>query len=55
MLSGENKVSGAAGILAVKRAVLAWAGNEQAGSVQLLQFLEANTSSWRQLTPPQGG
>ncbi|KAF8065916.1 RBM39 [Scenedesmus sp. PABB004] len=44
------------GILAVKRAVLAWAGNEQAGSVQLLQFLEANTASWRQLTlPPDAG
>ncbi|WIA17272.1 hypothetical protein OEZ85_014143 [Tetradesmus obliquus] len=41
------------GILAVKRAVLVWAGNEQAGSVQLMQFLEANTHNWRRLQLPE--
>jgi hypothetical protein len=43
----------AAGILAVKRAVLTWAGNEQAGSVQLLSFLEANSQHWRRLPLPE--
>jgi hypothetical protein len=43
----------AAGILAVKRAVLTWAGNEQAGSVQLLSFLETNSQHWRRLTLPE--
>jgi bacterioferritin-associated ferredoxin len=37
----------------VKRAVLTWAGNEQAGSVQLLSFLEANSQHWKRLQLPE--
>jgi hypothetical protein len=33
-------------IVAVKKAILAWAGQEQAGSVQLLSFLVKGTSRW---------
>lgn len=40
---------GAAGVLAVKRAVLAWAGQEQAGSVQLLPFISDNTKTWQRI------
>jgi hypothetical protein len=39
----------AAGVLALKRAVLAWAGQEQAGSVQLLPFITANTQTWQRI------
>ena len=41
-------------VLCIKRAVLAWAGNEQAGSVQLLPFLEEHTHAWRQLSAATG-
>jgi len=39
----------AAGVVAVKRAVLAWAGQEQAGSVQLLPFISAHTQTWQRI------
>eukprot|EP00879_Flechtneria_rotunda_P029071 GHRR01031333.1.p1 GENE.GHRR01031333.1~~GHRR01031333.1.p1 ORF type:complete len:522 (+),score=163.88 GHRR01031333.1:1128-2693(+) len=42
------------GVLVVKRAVLSWAGQEQAGSVQLLDFLAANTHSWKRLAATAG-
>ncbi|GBF88460.1 hypothetical protein Rsub_01173 [Raphidocelis subcapitata] len=35
--------------IAIKKAVLQWAGQEQAGSVQLLAFLEGNVTGWRDL------
>eukprot|EP00775_Hariotina_reticulata_P013360 gene13360-13488_t len=37
------------GVLAVKRAVLAWAGQDQAGSVQLLPFIRDNTKTWQRI------
>jgi hypothetical protein len=42
-------------IVAMKKAVLQWAGQEQAGSVQLLSFLEGNVSRWRELLQDAGG
>lgn len=51
--AGASAAAATAGILAVKRAVLQWAGHEQAGSVQLMQFLEANTTNWRHLALPE--
>jgi len=42
-------------IVAIKKAVLQWAGQEQAGSVQLLAFLEGNVSGWRELVVDAGG
>ena len=41
-------------IIAMKKAVLQWAGQEQAGSVQLLSFLEGNVSRWRELLRDAG-
>jgi hypothetical protein len=38
----------------MKRAVLQWAGQEQAGSVQLLPFLESNCRSWKSLAAAAG-
>jgi hypothetical protein len=43
-----------AGLLSMKRAVLQWAGQEQAGSVQLLPFLESNCRSWSNLAAAAG-
>lgn len=42
------------GLLCMKRAVLQWAGQEQAGSVQLLPFLESNCRSWSNLAAAAG-
>ena len=44
----------AAGLLCMKRAVLQWAGPEQAGSVQLLPFLESNCKAWTNLAAAAG-
>jgi len=38
----------------MKRAVLQWAGQEQAGSVQLMPFLEANCRTWTKLEAAAG-
>jgi hypothetical protein len=38
----------------MKRAVLQWAGQEQAGSVQLMPFLESNCRSWTKLAAAAG-
>ncbi|MEW5298614.1 MAG: hypothetical protein WDW36_001714 [Sanguina aurantia] len=35
--------------LAVKRAILKWAGSDQAGAVQLVKFLADNSGAWQQL------
>jgi hypothetical protein len=37
------------GILTMKRAVISWAGQDQAGSVQLLPFLANNLVGWQEL------
>ncbi len=42
-------------IVAIKKAVLQWAGQEQAGSVQLLAFLEGNVGRWREVLRDAGG
>ncbi|GLC45676.1 hypothetical protein PLESTB_001317700 [Pleodorina starrii] len=39
--------------LAIKRAILKWAGSEQAGAVQLCSFLADNTPGWQSLTPDE--
>ncbi|GLI62609.1 hypothetical protein VaNZ11_005152, partial [Volvox africanus] len=38
-------------VLAAKRAILKWAGSEQAGAVQLCEFLAENTPGWKSITP----
>ncbi|GIL68160.1 hypothetical protein Vafri_21440, partial [Volvox africanus] len=38
-------------VLAAKRAILKWAGSEQAGAVQLCEFLAENTPGWKSLAP----
>ncbi|GIM05847.1 hypothetical protein Vretimale_10263 [Volvox reticuliferus] len=40
-------------VLAAKRAILKWAGSEQAGAVQLCDFLAENTPGWESLTPDE--
>ncbi|KAG2422871.1 hypothetical protein HXX76_015702 [Chlamydomonas incerta] len=37
--------------LAIKRAILKWAGSEQAGAVQLCRFLSENSAGWQSLQP----
>ncbi|KAG2452889.1 hypothetical protein HYH02_002233 [Chlamydomonas schloesseri] len=37
--------------LAIKRAILKWAGSEQAGAVQLCRFLAENSAGWQSLQP----
>jgi hypothetical protein len=49
-----DAASMAAPTVAVKKAVLQWAGQEQAGSVQLLSFLEGNVAGWRALLHDAG-
>ena len=48
----ESEMS--AGVVVMKKAVLAWAGQEQAGSVQLMPFLANNMETWRELVPEEG-
>lgn len=50
------------GAVAVKKAILKWAGAEQSGAVNLVKFLMANTSAWQSFPlstssspPPPGG
>lgn len=38
-------------VLAVKKAILKWAGSDQAGAVQLLRFLSNHVTSWSVLSP----
>ncbi|KAG1660040.1 hypothetical protein FOA52_010025 [Chlamydomonas sp. UWO 241] len=42
--------------VAVKKAILRWAGADQAGAVQLIRFLATNTSAWQHIPvkPPSG-
>uniref|UniRef100_A0A7S3VIH0 Amidase domain-containing protein n=1 Tax=Dunaliella tertiolecta TaxID=3047 RepID=A0A7S3VIH0_DUNTE len=37
--------------LALKKAILKWAGSDQAGAVQLVRFLSSNVQGWQSLVP----